>query len=71
MSTPGLINHGLGRYSRNSHELRYFFMVPSQLNSRLGSINPGLTLPQTKDFIGLKDQNQEILYHMWTSCDLI
>ena len=46
-------------------------MVPSQLNNRLESINPGLTLPQTKDFIGLKDQNQEILYHMWTSCDLI
>ena len=43
---PGLINHGLlvRGYSSNSHFIQYFFMVPSQLNSRLGFIHPGLTL---------------------------
>ena len=41
-----LLNHGLliRGYSSNSHVIQYFFMVPSQLNSRLGFINPGLTL---------------------------
>ena len=45
---PGLINHGLfllGGYSSNSHFIYCnTSMVPSQLNSRLGFINPGLTL---------------------------